>query len=1393
MAKDASGNYDFSDVIKDTTTIENREIESFEISSTIPLGINATGNININTTGNDGTYIAGRNKGVKIDEMTNPNNNIFSPLNIGKIETTKADGNYGDVRIIGEAGIFNAADSGANVIGKDLVLVGGNGSIGTQDKPFTVQLTGDLLNARSNDEVNLQKVGRDNFRVSAVYSPKAIRISNDENGIIEHSYRFDDIAAAYLNTPGAITLTGNAGTANNPILIRPTETTILNLKGDSNFYIKGLNTGKVNLNDVSGNLDITSDGSIGQTQDGTLSLNSLKFSAVGDVIFNSNKNKFSTVNVGAVGGTFELKNDSDKLTLNFAEDLSGDVKINQTGDIELAGTFSGNTLSLTSTRGNVISTGGLRAAKEINLNLANFTHEGEIHTEKLTIATNNGVTINNTENTFNELEISSRNGNAINGSIDVAIKSDKFAPSIKNDVTGDVTLENTKSGGSLSFGDGESINVDGTFKAITNGGDFDYGSTLIAGKDISITARNIYRRAGTTGYFSSPSTILFNAQNSVGTAENPIWIANSANKTAGLDIYGETHIKGVNDGILTLGNVITTKDVSISSDGSIAQADDQTKVISVPKLTVEAVKDITLDNAKNDIAKITLNGGNNIKVSSLSPKGLTVEGKLEATGDVSITADKSLTVNGDIESEKNIALTAGTNLTSSKNSVLKSGNDITLKANDVKLNGKVETSYKEMTSDKVEDLKKFLETIPAIEVTTNKGLDMRNAANSFESVIVYSDGKQINGSVLVTSNSGGFLTVIDKDVVNDITLKNTKSDGVILLLDKGTLNSTQGSITLDMGGDFRAGANIWANKDINITSRNGYITVAKLSSLENNDTDKKTSDKTDTLKATRNIKLKAAKAIEVEGQVTAGGNITANSSGIDIISSEGNMEAGKDIKITIGEGNIKIAGSMTANKGNVDIVLDKGNIDIAGKLRANAGAIDIEVGEGNIQIGKDTPDAQTVVADGDINIITDKGIINISGKTKSTSGSVKVKTDKNTQPNSKRVAAAYSGDSVSDLLAASDDIEGIGDITVDAEIEANDSVWIVTDEGDIDITKRITVNKGDIIITTLNGNITIRSNGAKNMLSAQNDLDILTTDGAVVVSGRIATQDGDITITSNQESYVDGQKGITIDSTGAISPGKNVELNTINGDIEFKKISARNVGINTINGDVTGNTINANDLIRIELVNGELYLDLAKGKGVVILTGDGSESNVKTIKADSVTVDKNLVQVGNTISRKGGSGATRTTPASNVINNRYSNVYSNVYSNLYSNNLTNRYSDIYSNINRDSLTSNRNTFATLGTTLTRTGSTGLTGLTGLTGSTALTTYWQEATSATAADYSFNEFDSTANDISYRLTRNYFEVRFIPTWLEEEFMDIDFDYSFDNFGMRNATEDEITID
>ena len=518
------------------------------------------------------------------------------------------------------------------------------------------------------------------------------------------------------------------------------------------------------------------------------------------------------------------------------------------------------------------------------------------------------------------------------------------------------------------------------------------------------------------------------------------------------------------------------------------------------------------------------------------------------------------------------------------------------------------------------------------------------------------------------------------------------------------------------------------------------------------------------------INLNAAEGIAIDGRISAGQDIVATTkeNGITVYGNA-NIDADNDVKLTVDKGDITVNGTVVSNNGNIEMNVDTGNVNVTGDitktlpaLEAAAGEINIAVDKGNIKIGENTPENLTIFADGNISIKTTDGIITISGKTKSGSGDVNIRTGKSTT----RVAAAYFGDGAPMLLAATDDDDNSGDVLINAELEADHSVYITTNDGDINITKKILVTNGDIIITTSDGKITIGDNGSKDMLSAQNDLDILTTNGAVVISGKVSTQDGNITITSNQDSYTAGQKGITVDSTGAINPGKNIDLNTVNGDIEFKKISAQNVDIKTVNGNVTGNTVSANELVHIELVNGDLYLNLAEGKGVVILADNATDSKVKTIRANSLTVDRNLVKVGRVISAGNGGNSGGGGGGGAPI---YSNTSSTTRS-PYS-----RYSDILSNAFGDNFVRNRST--TLGTTLTRNAST------------ALTTYWQTATSATEADYSFSEFESD-NDMSYRLTRNYFEVRFVPTWLDEEFLDIDFDY---NFGIRNATEDELTID
>ena len=1081
----------------------------------------------------------------------------------------------------------------------------------------------------------------------------------------------------------------------------------------------------------------------------------------------------------------------------------------------MAGAVSGSSLNLTSEKGNIVSTGGLKADKEINLSVGTFNHIGEIHTDKLTIATDNGVKIDNTENTFNSFEISSRNGKAINGSVEVAMKADTFAPTIKNDVTGDVTLTNTKkAGGLLSFGDGETIKIGGTFKAVTNG-DFEYGSTLIAGKDINIESKNIYRRAGTSGYFDANGRIIFNvdADNKIGTAENPIMIANKSTKTNGLTLYGESHIRGVNDGILTLGNVMTNKDVSISSEGSIAQTDNSR--ISLNKITFAAAKDIDLSNANNDIETLVLNtldGKKNtgdVKVNAGSSRNnLTVEGDLKTAGDIDIKAYKSIALTGKLEADKNISLTAGNgnnqpsyvkDITSSSDSVLKSGKQITLTADSVKLLGKVDAK--------------------TVDATIKNDLTMTNDANAINELIIRSaDGNQIAGNISATSNIEItdekiknsnvedllFTTRLINDVAGDLTLK---SEGVVSI-GSHVLKTLRvgGNVTLDTGIGFITARAIWASDDINITSSNGGMLVKQIAA-----------DNNETLKSMRNVNLKAVEDIGVEGQITAGDNLTIDSAttGIKIFgdaellsgddmkltvgegdinvngsvdvhgnvtmkvdkgdiaikneTSDAELEAGNNINMTVGTGNVNVNGFATADKGNVTMKVTNGNVTIDEKLSANGtynkntkttknGKITIKIGEGNIQVGNaKTKSSNKIVleAGGDINMLTDNGIVNISGKTKATKDLEITTNAVKTKNTSANVIEFYSYDGAP-VSYAVDTAKKPGDITIESELEAGHSVSITTDDGDIEITKPITVTSGDIIISTADGNITIDENAARNMVSAQNNLDIRADRGAITIAGKVATDDGDISITSNHDLYMAGQSGITVSGNGAINPGKNLYMNTTNGDI-------------------TADTLKAAETIRIALERGDLYLNLAQSKGVVIMASNSTKSTVGTIMADSVDVN-DAVAVGKILPYR-----SSPTPSNGSINyggssggssNGYSNSYANVYSGVYGSGYGNVYSNAYSNF-----ASNPSSYAILGSTFTPN----------------IATYWQSADSAAAPSYDFGSFTSLTDDMSYRLTRNYFEVRFIPTWLEKEFMAIDFDYSFDNFGIRNATADELTID
>ena len=853
---------------------------------------------------------------------------------------------------------------------------------------------------------------------------------------------------------------------------------------------------------------------------------------------------------------------------------------------------------------------------------------------------------------------------------------------------------------------------------------------MLAGKDISIIARNIYRKANTAGYFGTTGNLTLNVSKNIGTEDNPFLIGNNAEKGLGLNVYaGGGYIKGINSGALWLGNITTNKILNISSEDSIAQADN--KKINVNAINVAAANAITLDNADNIITKLGLNSldantknTGAVTVTSNPQNGFTVEGDLSTTDSVSITTNKALTLNNKLKADKNISLTAGGDIKSKVESLTSAGEQITITGNSVTFKGEVAT--------------------PNLAVTTKKGLDMRNEANEIENLEVGSGSKSnINGSVLVTTNAG-FFPYFKNNVVNDITLINRAEHGGIALKndDDEYLMSTKGSITLDMDTLFIRNKPLWARKDININVRNGSIFIVNLSSDTNNDT----------LKANRNINLTGSEGIIIDGRISAGNNIAANAKTnyIDILG-DASLDAGKDITLTISEGDVAINGTIISNNGNIKMNVDTGNVNIMGDsaknipaLEAAAGDIDIEVSNGNITIGDDTPENLTVFSDGDINMKAPNGVITISGKTKSDFGDINIITEKADT----RVSTAYSEDGEQVLFAATDDTNKPGDVILNAEIEADRTVYITTSDGDIDINKKISVTNGTILILTANGNIRIEDNGAEDMLSAQNELNILTDDGAIAIAGKISTQDGDIKITSRKDSYTAGRESITVEETGAVNSGGDIRLNIFNddihvtdkyrakndiiidvinrgdiylegtgangsviattnngkiiqtgtlnaagdieitnnaGDIEIDKIESNNATIKTINGNVTGDTIKASETVRIELEGGDLYLNLAQGKGVVILVGKDSNSTVNMIKANSVDVDGNLVKVRSVTSAKGGSGSTNTiiSPSTNY-NYNYSNIFAN------------RYSDILRDNNFT-----RNGSTTLGTTFTR--------------------------------------------------------------------------------------------
>ncbi|WP_295919653.1 hypothetical protein [uncultured Anaerovibrio sp.] len=179
-------NADSSDVIR--LEDENKKV-SFQVTGTAPLGINATGVVKAGASS--------ENISVSARKATDD-----GELPVLNLDTLQADNGY--VRILGKIGIVNALEDStkANVIaGKEVLLEGGEGTIGTADKAINVQAGGDLT-ARANDNIFIKNVGAGSLSIGSVYTPDTVKLFAG-NGLVGSTVN-DDGMVPYINAKNLI-------------------------------------------------------------------------------------------------------------------------------------------------------------------------------------------------------------------------------------------------------------------------------------------------------------------------------------------------------------------------------------------------------------------------------------------------------------------------------------------------------------------------------------------------------------------------------------------------------------------------------------------------------------------------------------------------------------------------------------------------------------------------------------------------------------------------------------------------------------------------------------------------------------------------------------------------------------------------------------------------------------------------------------------------------------------------------------------------------------------------------------------------------------------------------------------------------------------------------------
>ena len=1138
---------------------------------------------------------------------------VGKSLTVGSAAADKTIGSTeNNAMFLAENGLSFADGTVLNA--RDLTLLGGSGSVGSDTNKVTTNVTG-TLTANSEKSIYVNNTGETSLTLSSITAGDDVHIASKGNMEMESDTSGAESSKnnTYINAGDTISLSSENGSigGETAIRVKGNDAAVSATAENGNVAVNVSTAGNIALDDIKAkNLSVTNekgnillsrsaDATEGKTgtnaniavESATLAARSIdltdgKITAAGTVA------EDKLVFIAEDGIT---QRDTKSSAIHAADGENVIFRVGTTGSTEEE--KSAGTLSIAS-KNNTFDTATILAADadkgisgKISLvtNAPNTSVAGDHDGLSVTFGTGDGS---------GTLQIES--------SDDLAIRNE----ALKGDLSIGGKLQTTS--GAMSFVNGGSINVINDAE-LTSAGDF----TLWAGQDVAIDGTITTLPENNTTLVAESGSVNFtdgeiNTKNATLTAGQNVTIKNISasenvaaaagqNLTVKGDVEaGGTAVMAAKGGALAIGGEnsgkITAGDVDLLSGNTLSI---NGEVSSEKKVNIIARNDIDIQGAvtsgtgatsnADGLAKISssngsvtvhgaIDGKGDVSVSSLSDTRI-VGGIVSTNGDVNLLSGNALSIKGDVEAAgaavmaaRSGALTIGDTGSETSGEITAGDVDL-LSGSTLSINGKVSSE---------ENVKIIAKNDIDIHGAVTSGTGTASNADGFAtisssngSVTVHGAAISSKGDVLVSSVSdtsvGGGIVSANGDV-NVSGRGNTTVNGVI--------EAEKGSATVYAGKDATVQEYIVAKDDVEVNANGNAEVKGKITSADGDVT----------------FNARSGNA-EVLGLIDASNGSLSLAAGKDVAVS-GNVKAGETANISSANGGINVSGKVEATKGNLSLAAENditvsGSNDITASVKAGKTA-SISSTNGGINVNgkvegrdvyekaKNDYEVRNIDAVNSIEAISDGNITLTDSATAGNSITLKAKENATVNAaEAKNLYVTAGGDITADAITGNSMTALEGNLWLDAGNElhigsdptAGNDLTLISRGGDIDINSA----------KATNGNATLNANGSI-------QLDSLNAGGNIVVDGN-STVDIKSATATNGSATINADGSIQLDSLNA---GGNVVVDS-NDTVDIKSAKATN-------GNATLNT------------NGSIQLDsLSAGNNVVVDsngTGDVTLDNV---------------------------------------------------------------------------------------------------------------------------------------------------------------------------------------